>query len=180
MAIRDQQNQRMFLHEHLREQTLAGSSVVLVGQRVGHHTDHLLPGGLAGGGEVLAEMGGQDDDEDVTQELGVEAEEAISPVLPLASLPTIAPPRCSCVDTSFRGINRKTRNAFITALCTAPSSWHNLHLWWSPGQLNGLDRLPQHLPLPAMQCPPSASPGFILSFHFPTHPCFLRAQMPSF
>lgn len=179
MAIRDQQNQRMFLHKHLRAQTLAGSSVVLVGQRMGHHADHLLPGGLAGGGEVLAEMGGQDDDEDVTQELGVEAEEAVSPVLPPASLPTIAPPRCSCVDTSFQELIAK-QGTHLSQPCAQHSSWHNLHLWWSPGHLNGLDRLPQHLPLPAMQCPPSASPGFILSFHFPTHPCFLRAQMPSF
>lgn len=43
--------------------------MVLVGQGVGHHTHHLLPGSLAGGGELLAEVGGQDDDEDVTQEL---------------------------------------------------------------------------------------------------------------
>lgn len=39
---------------------------------------------------------------------------------------------------------------------------------------------PKHLPLPAVQCPPSASTGFILSFHIPTHPCFLLAQIPSF
>lgn len=52
--------------EHLQAQKFARGSVVLVSQRVGHHTDHLLPGGLAGGGEVLAEVAGQDDDEDVT------------------------------------------------------------------------------------------------------------------
>lgn len=49
--------------------------MVLVGQRVGHHTHHLLPGSLAGGSEVLAEVGGQDDDQDVPQELVKEEEE---------------------------------------------------------------------------------------------------------
>lgn len=43
--------------------------VVLVGQGMGHHPDQLLPRGLAGGGEVLGEVRGQDDDQDVTQEL---------------------------------------------------------------------------------------------------------------
>lgn len=43
--------------------------MVLASQGVGHHTDQLLPGSLAFRSEVLAEVGGQDDDEDVTQEL---------------------------------------------------------------------------------------------------------------
>lgn len=47
----------------------AEGSVVLVAQGVGHHADQLLPGGLAGRGELLPEVGSQDDDEDVTQEL---------------------------------------------------------------------------------------------------------------
>lgn len=48
----------------------ADALVVLAGQSVGHHTDQLLPGSLAFGSEILAEVGSQDDDQDVTQELG--------------------------------------------------------------------------------------------------------------
>lgn len=48
----------------------AGSLVVLAGQGMGHRTDQLLPGSLAFGSEILGEVGGQDDDQDVTQELG--------------------------------------------------------------------------------------------------------------
>lgn len=40
--------------------------------------------------------------------------------------------------------------------------------------------LPKHLPLPAVQRPPSASTGFILSLHIPPRPCFPLAQIPSF
>lgn len=36
---------------------------------MGHRTDQLLPGSLAVGREILAEVGSQDDDQDVTQEL---------------------------------------------------------------------------------------------------------------
>lgn len=43
--------------------------MVLVGQSMGHHPDQLLPSGLAGRSEVPAEVCGQHDDEDVTQEL---------------------------------------------------------------------------------------------------------------
>lgn len=43
--------------------------MVLVGQSMGHHTDQLLPSGLAGRGEVLGEVRGQHNDEDVSQEL---------------------------------------------------------------------------------------------------------------
>lgn len=46
--------------------------VVLAGQSVGHRTDQLLPGGLGLGSELLGEVAGQDDDQDVTQELGGE------------------------------------------------------------------------------------------------------------
>lgn len=46
-----------------------GSLVVFAGQGVGNHTHQLLPGSLAVGSEVLAEVGGHDDDQDVTQEL---------------------------------------------------------------------------------------------------------------
>uniref|UniRef100_A0A8C3D221 Uncharacterized protein n=1 Tax=Corvus moneduloides TaxID=1196302 RepID=A0A8C3D221_CORMO len=35
---------------------------------MGHHPDQLLPRSLAGRGEVLGEVRGQDDDQDVTQE----------------------------------------------------------------------------------------------------------------
>uniref|UniRef100_A0A8C0U5R9 Uncharacterized protein n=1 Tax=Cyanistes caeruleus TaxID=156563 RepID=A0A8C0U5R9_CYACU len=35
---------------------------------MGHHPNQLLPRGLAGGGEVLGEVRGQDDDQDVPQE----------------------------------------------------------------------------------------------------------------
>lgn len=44
--------------------------MVLVGQSMGDHADQLLPSGLAGGSEVLGEVCGQHDDEDVSQELG--------------------------------------------------------------------------------------------------------------
>lgn len=43
--------------------------MVLVGQSMGHHTNQLLPSGLAGRGEVLGEVCGQHNDEDVSQEL---------------------------------------------------------------------------------------------------------------
>lgn len=43
--------------------------MVLVGQSMGHHADQLLPRGLAGRGEVLGEVCGQHNDEDVSQEL---------------------------------------------------------------------------------------------------------------
>lgn len=45
--------------------------VVLAGQRVSHHPHQLLPGGLAGGGELLAQVGRQHNVEDVSQELEV-------------------------------------------------------------------------------------------------------------
>lgn len=44
--------------------------MVLVGQSVGHHANQLLPSGLAGRGEILGEVCGQHNDEDVSQELG--------------------------------------------------------------------------------------------------------------
>lgn len=43
--------------------------MVLVGQSMGHHANQLLPSGLAGRGEVLGEVCGQHNDEDVSQEL---------------------------------------------------------------------------------------------------------------
>lgn len=46
-----------------------GSLVVFAGQGVGNHAHQLLPGSLAVGSEVLAEVGSQDNDQDVTQEL---------------------------------------------------------------------------------------------------------------
>lgn len=46
-----------------------GCSVVLAGQGVSHDTHQLLPGELAGRGEVLGEVGSQDNDEDVPEEL---------------------------------------------------------------------------------------------------------------
>lgn len=44
--------------------------MVLVGQSVGHHANQLLPSGLAGRGEILGEVCGQHNDENVSQELG--------------------------------------------------------------------------------------------------------------
>ena len=141
--------------------------MVLVGQRVGHHTDHLLPGGLAGGGEVLTEVSGQDNDEDVTQELAMEGGEAVSPVLPPASLPTVAPPRCSRVDTGYCRIHRKARSGFITAPCREPGSLHSLHLWHSPGCLDVLDPPPQ---TPSFACCAVSSLYFDWVYPFLSYP----------
>lgn len=167
LAIRDRQNQTMFPRELLWARMLAGGSVVLMGQRVGHHTNHLLPGGLAGGGEVLAVVGGQDDDEDVTQELSLEGGEGVSPVLPPTSLPTIAPFRCSCVDTGYWGIHHKARNGFVTTPRRAPGSLHSLHLWHSPGCLDMLDPPPQ---TPPFACCAASSLCFDWVYPFPSHP----------
>lgn len=46
-----------------------GSLMVFAGQGVGDHTHQLLPGSLAVRSEILAEVGGHHDDQDVTQEL---------------------------------------------------------------------------------------------------------------
>lgn len=72
--------------------------MVLVAQRMGHRIDHLLPGRLAGGGELLAEVGGQDDDEDVTQELAMEGGEAVSLVLLPTSQCTMVSSRRVCLE----------------------------------------------------------------------------------
>lgn len=61
--------------------------MVLVGQGVGHHTDQLLPGSLAVRSEVLAEVGGQDDDQGVPQELQGREKRPSAGAAP-ASLPT--------------------------------------------------------------------------------------------
>lgn len=39
-----------------------GCSVVLAGQGMSHDADQLLPGKLGGGGEILGEVGSQDND----------------------------------------------------------------------------------------------------------------------
>lgn len=168
MVIRAQQNPGRIPRERLQAGRIPGGSVVLVGQRVGHHTDHLLPGGLAGGGEFLAVVGSQDDDEDVTQELAVEGEEAVS-----WRCPRLPPHR----PTPSLGSSQQARSRFIPASCRAPGSWHSL--------LSAMHQdpwvcwiLPQHLPLPAVQCPPSASTEFTPSFSIPTHPGCPWAQNP--
>lgn len=53
----------------LQTQMPSEALVILVCQGMGHQPDQLLPRGLAGRGEVLGEVGSQDDDQDVTQEL---------------------------------------------------------------------------------------------------------------
>lgn len=55
-----------------------GRSVVLAGQRVSHDADQLLPGRVASGGEIPGEVGGQDDDQDVSKELEEEKQNRVS------------------------------------------------------------------------------------------------------
>lgn len=49
--------------------------MVLAGQSMSHNVDQLLPGKLAGRSEIPGKVGGQDDDQDVPQELVKEEEE---------------------------------------------------------------------------------------------------------
>lgn len=85
-----------------------------------------------------------------------------------ASLPT--------VPLRHWGVHSK-QGADLSRPCRALGSWHTL--------LSAMHQdpwvcwiLPQHLPLPAVQCPPSASTEFTPPFSIPTHPGCPWAQNP--
>lgn len=130
--------------------------MVLVSQGVGHHTDHLLPGSLAGRGEVLAVVGSQDDDEDVTQELPVQGAEAISWGCP--HIPPHRPTRVSGELTAEQGADLSLSDLSQidpgpmqgTRLVAQPVVWHALR------SLGVLDPLPA----PSFACCVLSSLGF--------------------
>lgn len=87
--------QKMCFLLHVTDTGAPQALVVLAGQGVGHQPHQLLPRGLAGRGELLAEVSGQDDDQDVTQQLqrGEQEGNQVSRVL---GTPPSTPPSPVC------------------------------------------------------------------------------------
>lgn len=90
---------------------------------MGHHTHHLLPGSLAGRSEVLADVGGQDDDQDVPQELAKEEEEKPSgTAVPSSFIPRSHP-------RAVMEIHHDARSPFPAAHALFLALWHSLGCW---------------------------------------------------